>query len=71
MDSQLELDIDDPGRLRESALLQRSKITEVKVHQLPANVAAWWQKLDKMLNDSAATQALSKEAVDQEDEQTL
>ena len=43
----------------------------MKVYQLPKNIAAWWQKLHNTLNDPSTTQALSKEAVDEEDEQTL
>lgn len=67
----MDLDIEDSGRLRESAFLQIATLREIKSHQLPTGTAAWWQKLHRTLNDPVSTQALSKEAVDEDDQQTL
>ena len=63
----VDLDIDNPGRLRESALLKLPLIRKMHSYQLPKNPEAWWQKLGSALNGAESINGLSKEAIDEED----
>ena len=69
--SSFNLDIEDAGRLRVSALLQLPTLRKIKAKELPKKSANWWQKLHETLNHEANLQALSKEAIDQHDREML
>ena len=47
----LDLVIEDPGRLLESALLQLAVIKKMKAQDLLKYTAGWWQKLHEALNN--------------------
>ena len=70
-EDELDLDVNDPGKLRESALLNYEHIKKVKADQLPSKPAVWWKKLHTCLNEGCSTRSLIKVAVDQEDKKIL
>ena len=68
---ELDLDVNDPGKLRESALLKYEQIKKIKADQLPSKPSIWWKKLHMCLNEGCSTRSLIKVAVDNEDKKIL
>ena len=67
----LDLNLSDPGQLRDQALLQFKRIRDSKAADLPEKNGNWWLQLDQAINDPTSIMVLNKEAADRDDQLTL
>ena len=57
-ETQLKLDLEDAGNLRDLAMLQIEQIREIKRHETPLRSDAWWLQLHNTINDPVAIDVL-------------
>ena len=70
-ETQLKLDLEDAGNLRDLAMIQIEQLREIKCHEMPIRSDAWWVQLNSTINDPVAIDVLKKKATDSHDQHAL
>ena len=68
---ELDLNLEDPGEMRDQIQLQLREIRVVKAHQLPNWASSHWERLHKAINHPFAMDAFSKGDTDTYDRHVL